>query len=265
MARIKKRELVVVPSDKTGKFLVVSTELYLKMGEAHTSKDREVSNEEIWEIQRRVNTHVASWFRITRMGSKWSHEERMRANLISQSASPAPMYLFGKDHKAVGPDGVPKSRPVISSQGGMIVNLSNIISEYIEPIADSLEGKIEIMSTEEFKYKVDKLNGEISAAERRESIHLLKESIEKELGISPRGMASGDKGLEANTTLNESSHLKPPDTLREVPCATISPNLLTQDKKTTLTSPIDEMNADKPTNQQTSSQGTRVPTPDLQS
>ena len=91
-------------------------EVYLKMGVGHKAKDREIDQVEIKEVQ-------ATWLKITNMVSTWDHQDRMHANIISNSTSAIPMYLLAKDHKPADTYGIHKSRPVISSQGGMLVNL----------------------------------------------------------------------------------------------------------------------------------------------
>ena len=47
MKKISDRSVVVVKTDKSSRFVVTTEDEYIKMGEAHTSKDRKISR---WEV-----------------------------------------------------------------------------------------------------------------------------------------------------------------------------------------------------------------------
>ena len=68
-SRAKKGELLIVETDKSGKFATCTKESYLEMGTPHTSNDREISRIEVMELQKRVNGHVAMWAKDTQLGS----------------------------------------------------------------------------------------------------------------------------------------------------------------------------------------------------
>ena len=55
LKRIRAGELIVIKTDKSGKFCIVSVEDYLKLGEAHTKKDREISRREVMETEKILN------------------------------------------------------------------------------------------------------------------------------------------------------------------------------------------------------------------
>ena len=63
-----------------------------------------------------------------------------------------------KDHKKIQPGEIPKTRAIISSKSGMGVHLNNILSELVEPLADNIEDKIEVISGEEMLNRIDRLN-----------------------------------------------------------------------------------------------------------
>ena len=48
--KIKDGVLVILKTDKSGKLCAVSREEYVKMGEAHTSRDEEITRKGIIEI-----------------------------------------------------------------------------------------------------------------------------------------------------------------------------------------------------------------------
>ena len=156
--RIQEKEIVVMQTDKTDKLAVVSREMYEKMGEAHTKDDKVITWEDARRIQRLTNGHTSCWIKIGKMGETWKQVERIRETCINQSCCVAPMYQTLKDHKKLKPGEIHKTRAIVSSKSGMGVHLNNILSEFIEPLADSIEGKIEVISGEEMLNRIDRLN-----------------------------------------------------------------------------------------------------------
>ena len=59
--RINNRELIILKTDKSSKFAVTSEQEYLKMGQEHTSKDREITRQELIEIEENLNGHNRAW------------------------------------------------------------------------------------------------------------------------------------------------------------------------------------------------------------
>ena len=80
--------------------------------------------------------------------------------MINQSHSLCPMYLTYKDHKGwTGEDGSPPpTRPIAGGNTGMNIHLSEVLSEIIEPLVDAYEGGDEIISTEDFKARIETTN-----------------------------------------------------------------------------------------------------------
>ena len=166
-------------TDKTGKIAVVSREMYLKMGEMHTNKDKKISGDRAREVQKQLNGHTSMLIKITKMGEDWKHSKRIRETCINQSVCVPPMYLLYKDHKKTMENEVPKSRPVVSSKSGMGIHINNILSDLTEPMADALENKIEVISSEELENKIDQLNKLIEIQEKEgEDTGEIKESID---------------------------------------------------------------------------------------
>ena len=163
--RIKAGDIMVVLTDKSGKLAVTTYKEYIQMGEVHTSKDTEVCEEKAKEVQRALNGHMSMWLKITNMGENWDHTERMRETCLNHSCSVSALYLLIKDHKPTKPGDLPATRPVCSGCNGMDVHLSNILSEIIDAIANSMEDKIEVVSTEDFINKIDGYNAEIDRQE----------------------------------------------------------------------------------------------------
>ena len=63
-----------------------------------------------------------------------------------------------KDHKKIEPGDLPKTRPVVSNCRGMGVHLSNMVSEIVEALANSLDEDFEVISTEDAKSKLNDYN-----------------------------------------------------------------------------------------------------------
>ena len=144
-------------TDKTGQLAVATMEAYIEMGQVHVSKDKEIDQSEVDERERLLNGHVSMLLKITDMGSHWNHEDRHRESNIKHSGYVAFLTLLLKNHKDPV-DGKWSTRPVVSANEGIGTSLSNILSEVLEPLADSLEDKIEVISTEDMLYRVNECN-----------------------------------------------------------------------------------------------------------
>ena len=108
------------------------------------------------------------WLKITQTGDDWNHGARFRETCINQSCSVPSMYLLVKDHKPINPGELPKTRPVCSGYNGMGIHFSNHLGEITDAIADCIEEKIEVISTEDFLSKAAKYNRELEQAGQRD-------------------------------------------------------------------------------------------------
>ena len=138
----------------------MNLENYLRAGEIHTKKDEEVGNSMITKIQNELNGNLSMMIKFCKMGKNWNHGDRMRATMINQSGNICPMYLTYKDHKGwKGDDGSPPpTRPIAGGNTGMNLHISEALSEMIEPIVDAHEGNNEVISTEDFKARMEIIN-----------------------------------------------------------------------------------------------------------
>ena len=59
--RMKEQEIIMMKTDKSGKLCIISREEYIKMGEEHAKKDREIDRREIIEKVKQLNGHVFFW------------------------------------------------------------------------------------------------------------------------------------------------------------------------------------------------------------
>ena len=58
LKRLRDSELIIMKTDKSGKFCIVSIEDYLRMGQDHISKDKEIGRLEVIEIDKLLNGQV---------------------------------------------------------------------------------------------------------------------------------------------------------------------------------------------------------------
>ena len=158
--RVKEGEIVVVQTDKTGKFVVMSREAYEEAGLVHTKKDEEAGQEKVEEIEREINGNVSLMIKFFRLGKAWNQVGRVRETLITKSQSLCPMYLTYKDHKGwkVESGKPPPTRPIAGGNVGLNLNLSELISEVCEAASMSFPDSKEVISTEDLVARIVNLN-----------------------------------------------------------------------------------------------------------
>ena len=164
MTRVEDGEIVVLPTDKTGKFAVMKREEYEKAGLVHSEGDREVNWEEIKNSQREINGHVAMLIKIFNIGKNWDHVERVRETMMGETMGVCPIQLLFKDHKNWKPDQgtAPPTRQVAGGHVGLGLHLSEIISDVVEPMVGLMKRGREVISTEDLLAKIEKLNKSMS-------------------------------------------------------------------------------------------------------
>ena len=129
--RIKDAELVVVPTDKTGKFAVMSRETYEVSGGKHTRGDILAGWNKLEESQKEINGHVSMMVKCFNIGKSWSQVDRVRETVLGNGLTVCPVTLLYKDHKGwnVSKGGVPPTRHVAGGHVGMNLYLSEIHSK----------------------------------------------------------------------------------------------------------------------------------------
>ena len=80
--RMKEGEIVILPTDKSGNFCVMSRETFLRAGLVHTKKDTEVEIEDIKSAQTELNGAVSMMLKIFRVGKSWDHQSRIRESML---------------------------------------------------------------------------------------------------------------------------------------------------------------------------------------
>ena len=113
--------LVILPTDKSGRFAVMSMVTYTKAGMVHVNDDEEVGIEERKANQKIVNGTVSMLLKVFRVGSNCRHESRWMESMISQSLEACTLWLLFKDHKLweSSRGTPPPTRPVMGGNSGM--------------------------------------------------------------------------------------------------------------------------------------------------
>ena len=219
--RFKGEEIIILQTDKSGRFAVMSKENYLRAGNKHTSKDEEVTMNTIVRTQSELNGNISMVIKFCKMGHLWKHGDRIRSTMINKSLSVCPMYLTFKDHKgwSIKDGTVPPTRPIAGGNTGMNIHISEVVSEMVEPMVDAYEDGNEVISTEEFKAKVEILNeknknwnkwqwweGITSLDGRFECCIKCPRSLPDE-GMSPA--LAGEENITGNTGTGHKEHTLP--------------------------------------------------------
>ena len=170
--RVAEGDLVVCPTDKSGKWCLTKKETYLKMGSVHTSKDRIIGKEVIRENKRLLNGHMSMFNKCFKTGQRWNHQERVRETTLEDSNSVPPLYLLIKDHKKRMKGCLPATRQVVGNNKSMGVHLSNATSDIVEGLGVVMDDGFGAISTEDLLSRFDEYNqavkeGKICDSEKR--------------------------------------------------------------------------------------------------
>ena len=136
--RLKNEEIVVMESDKSGRFSIIKMEEYLAAGDKHVEADKELDEKELRAVQRKLNAACSMFVKVFKVGENTGQVDRHRGNVINHYVNPSAMKLTHKDHKMTG-----KVETRRLNGPGMNVNLSNFVAELLEPIADEMDDKAE--------------------------------------------------------------------------------------------------------------------------
>ena len=169
-SRIKAGELVMLKTDKSDKFCPVSPEAFTMMGREHTSKDREITRKEAYQIHEHQDCHTSQMLKCFQMGASHGHQKRMRESYLGGKGI-APMNLLVKDHKPPDPKtGLPKTRPVVSGNRSNNGGPSEMVSLILEKVQrhNSASGKTaSVISSEDFLHRLEKINWGHKASEEK--------------------------------------------------------------------------------------------------
>ena len=91
------------------------------------------------------------------IGESHGHIKRIMDSKLTSSETSAPMYYMHKDHKEGG-----GWRPVVSGCNSNTLGLSNLLSDCIESIANSVEHPYEVISSEDLLSRFEQFNCEVA-------------------------------------------------------------------------------------------------------
>ena len=157
LLRIKKGEIIIMKTDKSGKFCIVSVADYLEMGQVHIKKDLEVSRADMIATDKTLNGNSIAWCKIRGTGAAHGHEERVMTSKTSKSENSSNLYLMYKDHK-VDPG---KTRPVVTGCTSNTRAFSNSVSNLLEAVANCSSIEFESISGEDILSKKDRSNEKV--------------------------------------------------------------------------------------------------------
>ena len=142
--RIQSGELLVIKTDKSGKFAIIDKAHYLEIGKMHTKNDKEIGRKEIVEREKVINGHARMWCMMTQAGEHFDHEERIMTSKTTKSNNLSSLYFLLKDHKLTL-----AARPVVTDCNGNSLGLSNSVSDFLESIANSIREAYEVLSSKD--------------------------------------------------------------------------------------------------------------------
>ena len=72
--RLVNGELVVLPTDKSGRFALMTMATYIKAGEIHIKEDKEMTVNDLKKNQKHLNGHVSMIMKVFGAGASWEHQ-----------------------------------------------------------------------------------------------------------------------------------------------------------------------------------------------
>ena len=155
--RIAKGDLIVMKTDKSGKFAITTQEKYLEMGQDHVKSDKKITRAEVIEIEKTLNGHTRAWANIWQSGQDHKHFERIVSSKTTRSENVADLYLMYKDHKKGH-----KTRPTATGCTSNTLGLSNSVAEVLEAVANSEKDRYNTISSEDMLARIHTSNKKIS-------------------------------------------------------------------------------------------------------
>ena len=112
------------------------------MGKKDSLVDRAIERQEMRQIEKKLNDHTRMILKIVNAGEAHGHLDRIKNSKIVNSETAAPKYYLYKDHKKVE-----SWRPVVSGCSSNTLGLSNLLSDIVESICNSVRQPYEVISS----------------------------------------------------------------------------------------------------------------------
>ena len=95
LKRIKNEEIMILKTDKSGRFVVTTPEKYIEMGKEHTSKDVEIDWFKMREMEKTATAHSLAWEVIWNSGEDHHHQKRIIVSRRTRSGNQANLVIQG--------------------------------------------------------------------------------------------------------------------------------------------------------------------------
>ena len=155
--RIRKGEIVVLKSDKSSKLCVIKKNKYLQVGIKDRGKDKKIARKDLQDIEKKINEHTRLLCKIMNIGEENNHLQRIIESKETSSEQAAPKYFLFKDHKKEKE----AYRPVVSGCSSNTLGLSNLLSEVIESLCDSVSDPYEVNSDRDLLSRLETFNKKV--------------------------------------------------------------------------------------------------------
>lgn len=136
---------------------------YVEAMEKHIEGDKEISKDDLNKVENTINGHAVMFQRFLKIGNKWDQQQRVKEAMISKGGKVPKLFGLRKDHKTI-PAGQkekgPPTRPVCGASSSINGQLSHLISEILNRLADSMENitQTECKSQEEMIASIESVN-----------------------------------------------------------------------------------------------------------
>jgi hypothetical protein len=159
--RVKKGEILITFTDKSGKTVVTTPDVYKKAAAVHLDKDEKVGWECLKKTETLMNRLARQLAKIFNLGKGEGDRQRDRINSALKSVDVAPpmVSFMWKDHKVY--QDVPPTRPVCNATRGPILRTSQLLTMILTPVLDFEEDTTECDSTEDMLRAVQDTNAVI--------------------------------------------------------------------------------------------------------
>ena len=159
--KIKNGQVVIFPTDKSGKLSIMTPETYSQAASVHTIKDKEVSWPMVAEVEKEMNYLSEQVVKILGMGETHNQVTRVRASTKGVDNQPPPTYFLVKDHKVVGPGCPLPTRPVCGAGEGPLARLHGLLSKPLTWFAAEMDSGAKCDSTEDMCRALQDVNTRI--------------------------------------------------------------------------------------------------------
>ena len=158
--RVKTGEISVLPTDKSGRLAVNTTDNYITRMQTHVTNDPVIDWKEKCSIENVLNGHTLQLGRILKVGENWQHSKRVQSALRNKSCHVPVLYGQWKDHKNAIDEAGPSLRPVCGASEANNGQISQLLAEVMMALAAEMDKDIgtACASTEELLHEMDKVN-----------------------------------------------------------------------------------------------------------